>query len=171
VEGGNQTAAVDAIRAAVRNVAQVLRLLVLAGAKDVLVPNIPDIGQIPETTALGRPDAVTLASTLTRIFNAALGDVLDTLESRFGIRVIRLDTFALFEAVRAQPGTFGFANVTDGCLDGDPLTFTTVCSDDLAVQNTHVFWDNQHPTTAAHALLAEEAIAALHTALLAAGAP
>jgi phospholipase/lecithinase/hemolysin len=169
--GGDQSAAGDATRVAVRNIAKVLRLLALAGAKDILVPNIPDIGQIPETTALGRPDAVTLASNLTRTFNAALEDVLDTLESRFGIRVIQRDTFALFEAVRARPGTFGFANVTAGCLDGDPLTFTTVCSDDLAVQNTHVFWDNQHPTTAAHALLAEEAIAALYTAVPAAATP
>ena len=70
-----------------------------------------------------------------------------------------------------DPGTFGFTNVTEGCLDGDPLTFTTVCSEDLAVQNDHVFWDNQHPTTAAHALLAEAAIAALTTAVLAAGPP
>jgi outer membrane lipase/esterase len=172
VEGGSdQPAAVAAMRAAVRNIAKVLRLLALAGAKDVLVPNVPDIGLIPETTALDHPDAVPLASTLTGIFNAALEDVLDTMESRVGLRVIRLDTFALFEAVRAHPETFGFANITDGCLDGDPLTFTTVCSEDVAVQNSHVFWDNQHPTTAAHALLAENAIAALHTAVLAAGTP
>jgi outer membrane lipase/esterase len=168
--GGDPAAAVDAIGAAVRHLAKALRLLALTGAKYFLVPDLPDIGKIPETTALG-PDAVVLASALTHAFNAALEDVLDALEARFGVHVVRLETFALFEAVRAAPGAFGFTNVTDGCLDGDPLTFTTVCSDNLAVQNAYVFWDNQHPTTAGHALLAQEAVAAVNAAVRAAGTP
>jgi outer membrane lipase/esterase len=166
--GGDQTTASDAIAAAVQNLAKVFRLLASAGAKYFLVPNIPNIAWIPETTALGQ-DAAPLAAALTRAFNAALEDVLAAMEARFGVRIIRLDTFALFKAVRKAPKQSGFLHVVDGCLDGDPLTFTTVCSDDPEVQNTYVFWDNQHPTTAGHALLAQEAVAALNAALQAAG--
>jgi phospholipase/lecithinase/hemolysin len=56
-------------------------------------------------------------------------------------------------------------------MDQEPVSPPICPNDDLAVQNKHVFWDNQHPTTAAHALLAKAAIAAVTAAVLAAGTP
>ncbi|GIX47286.1 MAG: hypothetical protein KatS3mg131_1497 [Candidatus Tectimicrobiota bacterium] len=164
----DKRAAAAALRRAVRRLARSLRLLALAGARQFLILNLPDLGAIPETRALGEA-AVALATALTEAFNAALGRVVQRLAALPGVWVVWFDTFAQLNAVLEDPAAFGFAQVTESCLDGDPFTFTAVCSDDPAVQNTYLFWDILHPTAAAHALLAAEVGAAL-AALPAAGA-
>jgi hypothetical protein len=70
---------------------------------------------------------------------------------------MRLDVFSAFEDVLANAANFGFANVTDACLMGDPFTGGTVC----AQPEAHLFWDDIHPTAMAHAILAELALTAL----------
>ena len=56
------------------------------------------------------------------------------------------------EAV-ANPAAFGFTNVTDSCLIGGPFIGGIPC----ATPEAHLFWDAIHPTTAAHAILADNA--------------
>jgi outer membrane lipase/esterase len=69
-----------------------------------------------------------------------------------GVRLLRLDVMALLERIAEDPAAAGFANLTDPCR-----TETAICADPAR----YVFWDEIHPTTAAHALLARRAAAVL----------
>jgi hypothetical protein len=127
-----------------------------AGAVYFLVPNLPNLGRTPESLALG-PAEITRATEASQVFNDTLAATLDTLESENRLVIFRLDTFTHLEDIITNPAAFGFTNVTDACLDGDPFTSGSVCVDPAA----HLFWDHIHPTQAAHALLATFAAQAL----------
>jgi phospholipase/lecithinase/hemolysin len=135
-------ASVDALAAAIEDLAD-------AGAVYFLVPNLPNLGQAPETLALGA-EAVAPATAVSVAFNTALTAALDTLEAEHRVVIFRLDVFSRLDDILANPTAFGFTNVTEACLAGDPFTGGTPCADPA----THVFWDSIHPTTAGHALLA-----------------
>jgi phospholipase/lecithinase/hemolysin len=120
--------------------------LIAAGAVHLLVPNLPDIGRAPVVRARGAACAET-ARTLTGMYNAALDEVLDVVELGTDVRLRRLDVFGLAEQVFASPRRAGFRDVTTPCWGGD-------CDGVL-------FWDPLHPTTAAHSLLAREALGVL----------
>jgi phospholipase/lecithinase/hemolysin len=57
----------------------------------------------------------------------------------------------------AEPGAFGLSNVTDPCYVGPLTGGGTVC----ATPDQYLFWDGTHPTTAGHAIAADEAAAVL----------
>jgi phospholipase/lecithinase/hemolysin len=134
--------AVDELAAAIADLAD-------AGAIYFLVPNLPNLGQTPESRALG-PQAVQQATAASVAFNNALATTLDALEKEHSIVILQLDTFARLEEAIAKPTAFGFTNVTKACLDGDPFAGDAVCANPAG----HLFWDSVHPTKAAHALLA-----------------
>lgn len=130
---------------AVATLKGILSDLVRHGAKDILVPNLPDIGLTPAVRAHG-DRAVAEAGELTRRFNAALERALADLPD--ASRLHLLDVRALANRVRADPGASGFTNVTAPCID-------------LPGCEGYLFWDDVHPTTAAHGRLAEAALRAL----------
>jgi outer membrane lipase/esterase len=170
--------AVGTVDAVCHNIAKVISILTGVGVRHFLVSNVPDIGLVPETRALALLDpnchvdaldscaVVQLASALTKEFNECLESQLQSLEAvSHRIEITRLDVFTLLDEVVADAAAAqkcGFTNVTDGCLDGDPLTFTSVCDEGgftsgVPVASGHLFFDNQHPTVAGHTLLAEAA--------------
>ena len=105
--------------------------LELLGAQHILVPGLPDLGLTPFFRSLG-PLAAAQASAATDAFNLALSSSLPS-------GVLFYDTAALVRAMVANPGAFGFTNVTAPCFDG-----LTVCSD----PSQYLFFDSFHPTTA-----------------------
>ncbi|MFO1429639.1 MAG: SGNH/GDSL hydrolase family protein [Candidatus Competibacteraceae bacterium] len=132
----------------VPGIENVIDAFLAAGAQDILVPNIPDLGKVPLV-----PAAVgSLATLLASSYNGFLNTMLDTFA---GVNIIRADVFSLIDDVAANPTKYGFTNVTAGCYSGyvepDVTGNATVCSD----PSTYAFWDGEHPTTAFHALLAD----------------
>src|SRR5690554_5742742 len=86
-----------------------------AGARYVLVPNLPDMGITPAARAQG-PLAQAQLTALASAYNDALFGGL----AASGLWVIPLDTFSFLREVAANPGDYGFTNVTSpGC---DPVT-------------------------------------------------
>src|SRR3546814_3304819 len=82
-----------------------------AGAQYVLVPNLPDIGLTPSFRA-GGAAAMGQGTALAAAYNDALFGGL----AANGLRVIPVDTFHFLQEVVADPGFYGFANVTRaGC--------------------------------------------------------
>jgi len=155
--GGNDLRAVveapdprPVIARAADTVAGIVSDLAKAGAREFLVPNLPDLGQTPEVRRHG-PQAVQMATLLSAAYNDALERSLDGVERRSGVRIHRLDVWSLLERVLADPQAAGFANVTEPCVGA------SVCRD----PDRFLFWDGVHPTAAAHARLAEAAYAAL----------
>jgi outer membrane lipase/esterase len=133
------------------NLANAVSLLAAAGAQTILVSNVPDVGRTPDLVGQGAAVAQ-LATDLAVAFNAALDVQLTSLQALIpSLDLIALDTFALTNAVIDNPGA---VNVTDACTlqNGG-----NGCAD----PNTYLFWDGIHPTTAAHRISADAALAAV----------
>jgi phospholipase/lecithinase/hemolysin len=136
----------DSGRAVVEAVAAIRSIvedLLRAGAVDIVVANLPALGRAPEWR--NRMAAAAEATLLAHRFNAALERELHELQSRYPARIRLVDVLGIFEKVVANPGRGGFSNATEPCR-----TATEACRDPAG----YVFWDDIHPTTAAHAALA-----------------
>lgn len=127
-----------------------------AGARTILVPNLPNLGKVPLVTQNG-PRVAAFATALTEQYNAALDAMLDTIED---VDIVRFDTFAFVTDVVDNPTAYGFTNSTEACYSGfvTPDPTATECAD----PDAHVFWDGEHPTAKFYSLLADE----LYTAVL-----
>ena len=143
-------------RQAVEDLTAAIADLAEARAVSFLVLNMPNLAWTPESRRRG-PAAMTQATAVSVAFNHALATALDAVEAKHPITIIRLDTFTLLQAIIAAPDRFDLTNVTEPCWAGNPFARGTPCPQ----PQTHLFWDSIHPTTAAHALLADLAFAAL----------
>lgn len=151
---------------AVANVDGAIAALAAEGAKNFLILTVPDLGKTPDAIA-GGPAAQAGASALAVAFNATLlngsGPIpsLPSLATVDGLDVHVLDTFAALDSIVANPGTFGFTNVTSPCLVG-AVNYAggTPCAPTVAAQDQYLFWDDIHPTAAGHAIIAADALAA-----------
>jgi outer membrane lipase/esterase len=154
---------IAAITSAAQELAGIVDDLAAAGAVDIVVPTLGNVGRSPEARLAG--DAVAgLAGLLTMVFNQTLSNDLAGLESSSKVNLIRPDFFGLLEAVTSSPSSFGLTNVTDPCLLATPSNVppgATACSN----PDQFLFWDLQHPTTAGHALFANVALDAIKLAL------
>jgi outer membrane lipase/esterase len=155
----------NAIAAGTVNAAQteigLLGGLQAAGARYVVVYNLPDLGKTPSAAA-GGPAAQAGASQLAVIYNGVLNSGIGQLSSN-GLNVIPVNTYALLNEVIANPAGYGFANVTaPACTGGSgssiqcgpqgsgaPVTYAP------GTDQTYLFADGVHPTTAAHAMLGQ----------------
>jgi phospholipase/lecithinase/hemolysin len=139
-----------AVASSVDDVLDALANLGDLGAEQFLVLNLPDLGLIAGLS----PEEKTIARQLSREFNAQLEDAL---RSRLGIGVTLANVFALTEAIVTDPGGFGFSEIEIPCLEN------SVCSTDPQgpVADGFLLFDELHPTTAAHRLIADHALAAL----------
>ncbi|HEY0335434.1 MAG TPA: autotransporter domain-containing protein [Stenotrophomonas sp.] len=127
-----------------------------AGARYVMVPTLPDIGLTPSSRAGG---AVGMAqgTALSTAYNNALFAGLKSA----GLNVIPLDTFHLLQEIVASPAAYGFTNVTGmACTAALPTCNPTSLVAPNA-QNTYLFADGVHPTTATHQILGQYAISVL----------
>jgi len=135
--GGNPVLAAD-------NIFNNILSLAAGGGKYFLWLNLPDLGLTPRAIAAGQTIPANLAS---GAFNAEWAVDLGKLQA-LGINVVGVNVEALFTQILANPAAFGFTNVTDP-------------GQGTANPNSHLFWDDEHPTTAADAFVANLAFADL----------
>jgi outer membrane lipase/esterase len=146
----------NVLGAAGAEIQQIARLKA-AGARYVMVFGLPDIGGTPSSLSQGAAAAAG-ATAISAGFNTTLFTGL----ASAGIRVIPVDTFSLFSEVKANATAFGFTNTTGiACGPFPPITTTgnaEFClSSNLVAPNadqTFLFADGVHPTTAVHRILA-----------------
>lgn len=142
---GNQTpAAAEAdLRAAAQAEGDLLDALQSAGARNIIVANLPDIG----LTVTGTPDDTAMVD----IYNAELNAQLD---GRTGI--IPVNAYALIREIAANPAQFGYTNVSSrACTVASSLLCTPNTLVEPNADQTYLFADDVHPTSAAHAALAQ----------------
>lgn len=139
---------------AIANLSNAVQSLLTAGAKRVLVANLPDLGKVPATYSTLSSSNL---SAVTNLHNLALAKSIDSLGQKFGSgnKIIQLDVNSLYRAAISNPGKFDFTNVTSSCLSN-----MTTCSN----PDKFLFWDGIHPTTAAHRVLADAALKAISRA-------
>lgn len=143
-----QTAVVNGTRAAVTDLATFGGGAAQAGAREIVLFNLPDLGKTPASIA-GGPVAVAGATSVTNIHNGLLAQAANQLAGQTGALVTVVDIQSLFDDVVANPGKYGFTDVTTPCA------FAPGC---LALpvdqQNAFLFVDPVHPNTAAHETIA-----------------
>ncbi|HEX4414978.1 MAG TPA: SGNH/GDSL hydrolase family protein, partial [Lacipirellulaceae bacterium] len=132
--------------------------LVAGGARQFLVFNLPPLGDTPKYN--GNASTESQYNLLTQQFNAGLGTMLAGMQSgNPAINVFQFDTYGLFEQVLANPAGFGLTDVTNSAAPG--LTTGTAhydTSQEAPNPDQYLFWDDVHPTTAVHAILAQRAL-------------
>ena len=150
--------ALDALHQAVRNIDTFVTHVAADGGRNFLVLTVPDLGKTPAYTNAG-PAASQLASSLSALFNAGLSGSLQDLAAQKGLRMDIVDTYSLLDKGIANPGLYGFTNVTDPVWTGNytDANSGTLRAQGVGQQNRYLFWDQVHPTAAGHAVLAAAA--------------
>lgn len=156
---GDPSITIPVITGAINNA---IAAFVAAGATDILVPNLPNLGVVPAITMSNSPQLIGLATLISSQYNQALEGVLAQWDGL--VNIIRLDTFTLLTDLVLNPGTEGFTNVTDPCYDGFvvPGSGSDVCDD----PDAYLFWDIEHPTASFNAYLADKVIYAISLDIL-----
>jgi outer membrane lipase/esterase len=128
-----------------------------AGARYVLVPTLPDVGQTPFGLSQGAAGSAGITQ-LSAGYNATLFGGLKAA----GLRVIPIDVFHFLREITAAPATYGLTNVTAkacgtaAALGCNPANFV-----DPSAAETYAYADDVHPSTAAHRLLSQYIISVL----------
>jgi thermolabile hemolysin len=160
--GGNDLVNYDrSVDSIIATEQQALEKLIAAGARNILLMNLPDLSRAP--TFQQRGDGVHIAAQVAE-FNRRLPLLRDTLQAKYGSAlVIRMfDTNALVSNILNFPSVYGVTNTTQSCLTIDSSSATNYLSSHAlraACTNpdTFVFWDTLHPTTRTHKILADAA--------------
>lgn len=145
------------IVAAAQQEVKLLGALQAAGAKNILVFNLPNVGSTPEATEAGASAASSL-TTLSVIYNGQLNAGIGQL----GKGIIPVNAFALLSQVIANPAAYGFSNVTTPACgvgsssvlcgpqgSGLPYTYAP------GTNSSYLFADGVHPTTGADQMLSQ----------------
>jgi phospholipase/lecithinase/hemolysin len=135
----------------VNNLTSAVGLLTQAGAKNVMVLNLPDLGKTPQALNAGTSSNL---SALTERHNTTLKSALLPFSSNTGLNIISVDVNNAFKEIFANPQAFGLNNVSQPCL-----TLFSVCNN----PSDFLFFDNIHPTTKLHNLIAIEAFSAINS--------
>lgn len=125
-----------------------------AGARNLLVFNLPDAGKSPDGVSTGQAATI---NQIVSLYNTAINAGLDQL----GGSVIRVNTYALFDEIMADPVRYGFSNWTSAACTSVVAgrVYAPFCTPQTLVSpeapDTYVFADGSHPTTATHKIIAQ----------------
>ena len=137
------TSAESIVQAAMQQNLNIQRL-VQAGATQFIVPNLPPLGDVPRLNT--SPATMAAGNQATKLYNDTLAAGLELLlafQHNPHLTVFQLDVFSLFKKVVKNAGNYGLENVT------------SMSQDDTSVDpDTYLFWDDLHPTTRGHNILA-----------------
>lgn len=134
----------------VQNLTNAVKSLANAGAKNIMILNLPDLGILPIIRS--NTQQSTFLSNLTLLHNSALATSLEILKPSLGhsVKLITLDAYLLFNQVFKNPKKFGFTNAQDSALNQ--------YVNSQGYNEVFFFWDDIHPTASAHVMLAQSAI-------------
>lgn len=138
-----------------------------AGAKHILVPNIPDIGLTPRAIfaekVLGMTGMQNNARAAAQFYNNQLFTALNGSQAN----IIAANTFGLLQEVVKNPTAFGFKNTTGVACQmparttgaDDPASTSLACTranlTEADANETYLFADDIHPAGRTHRILAQ----------------
>lgn len=160
----------------------IVKKLRAAGARQIIVLNLPRVGEAPKFVRTSDRDVLNRA---VDIYNQRLKErVLQWQMDESDMTYVHIDIQSVLSEALAQPEVFGLTNVKDACIDvkfdmlhvinGSPFAGNYVLEylqilhahDPAFAENeknytlcdtpdTYLFWDEVHPTTRAHYFLAQ----------------
>lgn len=142
----NATSPSDVVKAAINQALNIQRLID-AGATQFIVPNLPPLGLVPRLN--GSPTTSIPATEESVLFNRVLTEALDILrffDQGRRLQLAQLDVFGLFNRIVASPKRFSLADISDSSQGNVTIN-----------PDTYLFWDDLHPTTHGHGILAASA--------------
>lgn len=139
-QGGNDTVATATLNQAVTNIVTIISALKNAGAVNILVPNIGDLGATPEATR-GVSGLVVASTAVTNQYNTLLQTALTPFRNDPNLNLLEIDTLAYYNSILANPSSLGLTNTTDPCVEP-----TSVCTN----PEQFFFYDGIHPTATIH---------------------
>lgn len=132
-----------------------------AGARYVMVFNLPNVGVTPSGLAQGAAASAQLTG-----MSITYNNTLNLGLAGTGINIIPVNTFALVNEFVANPAAYGFSNVTaPACTGGSGSSFECLPAGtpgatvtyQPGTDTSYLFADGVHPTTGGHAMLAQYA--------------
>ena len=156
-----------AIAATARHYASAIQRLQDAGARHIVVFNLPNAGATPFAQSIPVPGFPQTLAALSAAYNEVFDAGLGTLDDG----IVPIDAFGLFDQVVRNPAKYGFTNV-DGtaCAPLSEEINSLACgpegSGSLATyapdtNDTYLFADGRHPSGAGHRMLANVVTATL----------
>ncbi|KAL7753001.1 hypothetical protein RI367_001452 [Sorochytrium milnesiophthora] len=148
------------------------------GKAHIALLNIPTVERVPAWHFAHSADQISLMADVAHKTNARIAsDLQQTLTQqnaashspRHGspndarVSVSLVDVNSIFADVLSHPQQYGFSDATNPCLVTDPVTGAPGA--ECANPDDHTFWDNFHPTTKAHKVLAGKIQTALQKEL------
>ncbi|HTV09164.1 MAG TPA: SGNH/GDSL hydrolase family protein [Candidatus Aquilonibacter sp.] len=136
----------DVVNGALDEVEDIQRLI-HAGATQFLVPNLPPLGLTPRFNTSSASAAT--ANEASVLFNTTLDagvSILPLLNFGKHLTINRLNAFTLLKQIVASPASYGLlnANSSSQLMLVDP--------------DLYLFWDDLHPTTRGHDIVAMDAL-------------
>jgi len=144
------TSPTQIINAAIQETLDIQRLIA-AGATQILVLNLPPLGLTPRLNASLATSAT--ANAAAALYNSWLATGISVLNDFYRWRHVAIypvNVFGLFNQIAADPAAVSLANITSPAQGNFTVN-----------PDTYLFWDDLHPTTRGHNLLAEAAQKAL----------
>lgn len=119
--------------------------LVENGAKHIMLGNLPNMGSIPRLYGTPLSEGATQWSYGYKLILE--GQLAAIRQANPTVAFYYLDVFSSLTAIQANPEAYGLTDVTTAAGDSD----------------TALFWDDIHPTTVAHSIVAGAAATVLNT--------
>jgi len=147
-----------------------IQLLLSRGATHFLIPNVPNVGAIPEFTQDSPAGQAATATAFSLLYDQLLASGIQSLVSQNpNDSLLSFDLFGFNSAIGANASMLGFTNTTDRCYTNAvtvfvnpavPLQDTAGCGAiDPVLGATNIdhflYWDNIHPTARVQAMWAQ----------------
>ncbi|XAL98277.1 SGNH/GDSL hydrolase family protein [Phycisphaeraceae bacterium D3-23] len=126
------------------NMAGHMQQLAAAGAQNILVLNLPNLGDIPRYAGTNEQAS---QNAVAQDYNNLLAAQVASVESQYTVDIDLLDIGALVDLMLNDPSRYGFTNTTQPAYDEDT-------GDVVADPEGYVFWDDIHPGALAHEWIA-----------------
>jgi len=142
----NATSPAAIANAAIQETLDIQRLIA-AGATQILVLNLPPLGLTPRLN--GSLAASQTANAASALYNSWLGTgvaVLKDFYRRRHVAIYQVNVFSLFVQIVANPAAVSLADIANPAQGNFAVN-----------PDTYLFWDDLHPTTRGHNLVAEAA--------------
>jgi thermolabile hemolysin len=156
--GGNDFINYDKdVNATLNELKMALDTLIDAGAKYIVILNLPDITTAPFLKS--DPNKAIIIKNKVAEYNKELKDLVD-IEENNQVNIMLFDTYEFLEKIKSSPQEYGIVNTTDSCLNIDnskiPYLNTQQINHNCTNPDEYLFWDNLHITTHMHKILADE---------------